>query len=371
MKLKKKAKQSFTLVELSIVLLILSLLVGSLLVGRKIVDRAKLQRIMFEFDYYKKNFTLFQDTFEVLPSNVDTTVCKRYGEFSQAQTEADLKSGKTPTAGKYCVTTGENARVVEGYVSASVMSNGENWLTFLTAMRFMKSGKVLDTVRYGIAEKMDDAASINVSGIVEATVAGESPVKAVVSSSGTSGDSGSGDTGGDSGHAAEAGKDCPKCVSNAAVKATQGSASFDTEGAFSFVGIPENVEEMYLIRGSNMDELKNEVFRSRVGGKNVLVAYRNVPGGTDDTSRGITNTSTGLLSSSMANMMDVKMDDGQPGTGNILALKNGYALSAAGQAQATKVCYNNTSNLISQAFYLDDSDTKYGCNIVYLMQNND
>ena len=34
-------KKSFTLIELSIVLLILSLLVGSLLVGRQIVDRAR------------------------------------------------------------------------------------------------------------------------------------------------------------------------------------------------------------------------------------------------------------------------------------------------------------------------------------------
>ena len=91
MKMKKKAKQSFTLVELSIVLLILSLLVGSLLVGRKIVDRAKLQRIMFEYDYYKKNIVLFQDTFEVLPGNVDVTTCKRYAEFSQVLTDEKRK----------------------------------------------------------------------------------------------------------------------------------------------------------------------------------------------------------------------------------------------------------------------------------------
>lgn len=358
--MKKSAKQSFTLVELSIVLLILSLLVGSLLVGRKIVDRAKLQRIMFEFDYYKKNFTLFQDTFEVLPSNVDTTVCKRYGEFSQAQTEADMRAGTVPTAGTYCVTTGDNARVVEGYVSASVMSNSENWLTFLTGMRFMKSGKVVDTVKYGIAEKMSDTATINVSNVTEETVAAQSPVKTAL----TVGEDGAG-------HETATGTECTDCVSNAAVKATQGTASFDTEGAFSFVGVPENVTEMYYIRGSNMSEMKNETFRTRIGGKNVLVAYRNVPGGNADATRGITNTTTGILSSSMANMMDVKMDDGQPGTGNVLALKNGYAFSTSGSAHASKICYNNTVENVSSAFYLDDSDTKYGCNIVYLMQNNE
>jgi hypothetical protein len=359
MKMKKNVKQSFTLVELSIVLLILSLLVGSLLVGRKIVDRAKLQRIMFEFDYYKKNFTLFQDTFEVLPSNVDTTTCKRYGEFSQAQTEADMKAGTIPTAGTYCVTTGDNARVVEGYVSASVMSNSENWLTFLTGMRFMKSGKVVDTVKYGIAEKMSDTATINVADVVEATVAAQSPVKTAL----TVGEDGAG-------HETEAGQECKSCVSNAAIKSTQGVASFDTEGAFSFVGVPENVTEMYYIRGSNMSEMKNETYRTRIGGKNVLAIYRNVPSSSDET-RGISNTTTGILSSSMANMLDVKMDDGQPGTGSVLALKNGYAFSTAGSAHASKVCYNNTVENVSGAFYLDDSDTKYGCNMLYLMQSNE
>ena len=359
MKWKKKTKQSFTLVELSIVLLILSLLVGSLLVGRKIVDRAKLQRIMFEFDYYKKNFTLFQDTFEVLPGNVDVTTCKRYAEFSQVVTEAELRSGTEPTPGKYCIslstgTGAEDTRVIEGYVSASVIASSDNWLPFVTGMRFMKSGKVLDTVKYGIAESL--SAMVSGASETESGLLGKgSPVKTVFVPEGSSA-------------TLEAGEACKDCISNAMVKATQGQASFDSEGAFSFVGVPENVTEMYYIRGSYMKEMTNELFRSRISGKNILVSYRNTAASADD--QGISNTATGVLSSTMANMMDVKMDDGQPGTGNMLALKGAYAYSGEGDKHKTKVCYNSDFGDVGSAFYLDNTDVKYGCNIVYLMSNN-
>ncbi len=360
MKVQKRMKQSFTLVELSIVLLILSLLVGSLLVGRKIVDRAKLQRIMFEFDYYKKNFILFQDTFEVLPGNVDVTVCKRYAEFSQVTTEAEKKSNTLPTAGKYCVATASdaNTRVVEGYVSASVIASTDNWLPFVTGMRFMKSGKVLDTVKFGIADTITDADVAGASKGEGDIFSLKSPVKTVYTSSG----SGSSTTG-----ALEAGEQCEDCISNATVKATQGQASFDAEGAFSFVGVPENVTEMYYIRGSYMSEMQNELYRTKVSGKNVLVLYRNTAKTSD--AQGISSTATAILSSTITNMMDVKMDDGQPGTGNMLALKGAYAYSSEGSSHANEVCYNNTFENSGSSFYLDNSDVKYGCNVVYLMSN--
>ena len=69
------------MIELSIVLLILSLLVGSLLVGRQIVDRAKIQRIIFEFDYYEKAFHQFYDTYRVVHENIGQAEAKKYAEF--------------------------------------------------------------------------------------------------------------------------------------------------------------------------------------------------------------------------------------------------------------------------------------------------
>ena len=69
------AKKSFTLVELSIVLLILSLLVGSLLTGRQLVERAEINKIISEIDYYQKNIVQFQDTFSFLPGSMDKDGC--------------------------------------------------------------------------------------------------------------------------------------------------------------------------------------------------------------------------------------------------------------------------------------------------------
>ncbi|MBR1428860.1 MAG: hypothetical protein IJ590_01250 [Rickettsiales bacterium] len=60
---------------------ILSLLVGSLLVGRQIVDRAKIQRIIFEFDYYEKAFHQFYDTYRVVPGNIDLKTCQKYADM--------------------------------------------------------------------------------------------------------------------------------------------------------------------------------------------------------------------------------------------------------------------------------------------------
>ena len=74
-----RAKKSFTLVELSVVLLVLSLLVG-----RQIVDRAKVQRVMSEIDHYNKNFTLFRDTYGTIPGTIDPENCASYDVFSSS-----------------------------------------------------------------------------------------------------------------------------------------------------------------------------------------------------------------------------------------------------------------------------------------------
>ena len=87
-------KKSFTLVELSTVLLVLSVLTGTLLVGRKIVDRANIQRVIFEIDKYKTEFYQFQDTYGVLPGNVDEETCMKNTEFYSAQTQQDKFDGK-------------------------------------------------------------------------------------------------------------------------------------------------------------------------------------------------------------------------------------------------------------------------------------
>ena len=57
-------------------------MVGSLLVGRQIVDRAKIQRIIFEFDYYEKAFHQFYDTYRYVPGALPYKECIKHAEFS-------------------------------------------------------------------------------------------------------------------------------------------------------------------------------------------------------------------------------------------------------------------------------------------------
>ena len=59
----------------------MSLLVGSLLVGRQIVDRAKIQRIIFEFDYYEKAFHQFYDTYRTTPGGLTQKECMKHSVF--------------------------------------------------------------------------------------------------------------------------------------------------------------------------------------------------------------------------------------------------------------------------------------------------
>ena len=51
------------------------------MVGRQIVDRAKIQRIIFEFDYYEKAFHQFYDHYRFVPGNLSEKNCRKYPEF--------------------------------------------------------------------------------------------------------------------------------------------------------------------------------------------------------------------------------------------------------------------------------------------------
>ena len=91
--MKKNNKASFTLVELSVVLLVLSVLIGGLLVGRSIVDRARVQRIVQEVDFYKKAITMFTDQYGQLPGNLEPSICEQHDELSSTGVCSLMKAG--------------------------------------------------------------------------------------------------------------------------------------------------------------------------------------------------------------------------------------------------------------------------------------
>ena len=147
----KKMKKSFTLVELSIVLLVLSILVGVLLTGRKIVDRANLQRVIFELDYYKKALSLYKDTYNVYPGNMDEETCMKYSEF----TLHNLSDVSSDDVGQYCRNDRSSyakGKVENGFVSSSVIATNDSWVSFLNGMRFLKTSGIINEVETTISD---------------------------------------------------------------------------------------------------------------------------------------------------------------------------------------------------------------------------
>ena len=330
----KKLRKSFTLVELSIVLLILSMLLGTLLVGRKIVDRAKMQRIIFEIDYYKKSLSLFRDTFDVLPGNMDKETCMKYSEFSSI----NVTDGED--VGAFCdtdrATSGGKSRMTDGYVNSSVIGTSDKWSIFLETMRQMKTSKIINEV----GSSVEDAETV---ATVAATTLNSGPNKI----------------------------DCKECISYENVKRTQGLTSFDSSGAVSIAGVRVDsstyARRLNFIRGSNnydgkSGELDDANYARTMNGNNVIFFYRNTPADADEL-YGNGSRATGIVSADILNKIDIKIDDGRPGSGNVLALKNGYVKSEGLSTDDQKrICYNDMQNNVSNAYYTSETEDEYGCN---------
>ena len=62
--------------------------------------------------------------------------------------------------------------------------------------------------------------------------------------------------------------------------------------------------------------------------------------------------------------LDAKIDDGRPGTGKFLAMKY-YGL----YDNQMDVCYDKNANEISTSIYHGSNNLKYGCNLVYVMED--
>ncbi len=339
-------KKSFSLLELSIVLIVLSLLTFTVLSGAKIIARAKAQKVLVEIDKYKKAIMIFRDSYDVYPGNVDEETCRKWAEFSQLNLDKEGVS-----LGDYCTNNraqaGGRGKVNDGFAGSSLMATTERWISFLNAMRFMRTSKIIDadTVSTTIA---DDEM---VNGSYPASKANQGPWDEV----------------------------CKDCISYENVKRTQAKTSFDSNGAATLAGIlidPKKTESLNLnfIRGSNNSEgavNEHEFYdtevQKNVNSQNVLILYKNTPAGADDT-YGTGPLATGILTADIVNQIDVKIDDGRPGTGILIGLKNGYVKSVDNEDGKKRICYNTLQNDVSNGYYVSSTETKNGCNILYIIR---
>ena len=76
----------------------------------------------------------------------------------------------------------------------------------------------------------------------------------------------------------------------------------------------------------------------------------------------------GLSGSEPVDIIDVKIDDGRPGTGILIGLKNGYVKSVDNEDGKKRICYNTLQNDVSNGYYVSSTETKNGCNILYIIR---
>ena len=331
-------KKSFTLIELSIVLLILSLLVGSLLVGRQIVDRAKIQKILFELDYHEKNFHMFYDTYRTVVGHLTKSTCKAYGKFNALGCNFC----------NYIPDTVKTSKLLETDVNFPVY-------TLYTSEYLIEFGNIKKTEYTGCGgtSGTDEKNNAMTCTCRDCCVGGTLR----------------------NGKWTNLIKD-----TNPWLRYGNLVASFDqqTDVRFSGFNFTKQMSTMgqYVTNMFNQSnkftnktlphEFDNAKFRSYLDMHNTVYF---------DKSRDIAATAGGeknlsSFSAKMASELDAKVDDGRPGSGNILALKGGAAHNAnTTEAQHKKVCYDQMADQVDKAIYETSTDIKYGCNIIKVMED--
>ena len=341
------AKKSFTLVELSIVLLILSLLVGSLLTGRQLVERAELQRIISDIDYYQKNVVQFQDTFGFLPGNMDVAGCSKntilYKTFYETakQSRDSTKRALATTYGNVDTYCASKSHTVEGYTGANYFASTYSYTSiYQAAAQLAQSGLITsDTI-----VQSDIPTSLQGKGPMTLSPTHSADIDATYL------------------QPLAFNEDGLVMFASVDVKAGEGSGCTIKDGvAQAGCGKSRNLE---FVRGSaaygQQTELHNITFADTIDKKRSLILFYN---DTSTTYSAVSANSSGLLSPSQTNKLDQKMDDGHPGTGKVLALKSG--LGRTSDATVSKsVCYDQLAKDVSKAYYLSSDDAIYGCNII-------
>ena len=303
-------------------MLILSLLVGSLLVGRQIVDRAKIQRIIFEFDYYEKAFHQFYDTYRYVPGALPYKECIKHAEFS----------------GCAC-TNKTNCHVTQG--ACDLQEDVATWCLHHVNSRTISAKIVNNTQR----SKHNSMIQAKKAGLISQEAypfnggnwLGDGQQKASLMTTVSSTD----------GHAAV--------------------SSWNPTGRLNFRGwLPrEDVEVPY------------QFYKDKLVNHNYLITYVTAKNSSDRVARQDKRAS--FVSAKMASELDAKIDDGRPGTGRVLGIKAGLSVPPMADKphqgttdEQKQVCFDQLDTSvedINKAIYHSSTDLKYGCNIIKVMED--
>ena len=324
-------KKSFTLVELSIVLLTLSLLVGALLVGRSVIDRVKIQRIIFEMDYYEKAFRQFYDSYDVVPGNLGYETCIKHVEFHGCTaTWPEYKCNKSHE--DFCKMVQDKPTGFEG---DNRMLRNDNEINVYSPMCQLASAKLIDK----------DVLCLNWY---------------------------------------TSGYQFEKTYSNGLYHYKQHNifpkSSFDSNVIITYHGFNSFDDgssykdnfNFYNMNSFDDYETSNKSFKYAVNRRNSLIftSANSVCECTSSNQNCSCNKSIGALTSTEAERLDIKLDDGLPGSGSLLAYKSDFAHRVdANRDDVIKTCYDRNFKDVGEAHYLGGHNRRYGCNIIKVMKD--
>ena len=304
--------------------MILSLLVGSLLVGRQIVDRAKIQRIIFEFDYYEKAFHQFYDTYRVVPGNLDYKTCIKHAEFqgevcnpTKSVCSGLEKGNDTFTNQQFCAAFVPRL----GISSKKILST--NGRSMWSGMFMLKKAGLISQEAYPFFSHsiIGDAARKLMFDILYN----------------------------------------PSNMSYLPVGHNAISTS-SKNVIINFIGVMNTYQLQYE---------KDRYYFNAVNGHNAL-AYQNAGITNSDASgtlrRDYIDHHFGAFTAKMASELDAKIDDGRPGSGRLLARKSTFENIATPQ-QISNICYEGNVDNLSSSIYQSSTDFRYGCNLLYIMED--
>ena len=169
-------------------------------------------------------------------------------------------------------------------------------------------------------------------------------------------------------------------------------SSFDTDSYLGFFGFADapgysynDIIHGYHQRVNNVfgvntgiqkkHELNNLKYAMTVKNHNAIILFNRTTDGKPvngfgSKASGCLRNSNGAISARLTSELDAKIDDGRPGSGKMLALKTGHSRSRdATQSEINKTCFDRDFEEVDKAIYTSDTNLKYGCNIIKVMED--
>ena len=333
-----------------------------MLVGRQIVDRAKIQRIIFEFDYYEKALHQFYDTYRTTPGGFSRKECLKHSIF-QGEVRAVTRTTANGQAkldyvvrnfnhDDYCKTV---ACAVPRNTAKGINDNILGQGVYRSAQIMVKSGLIdKSSMEYDNLNVTPNETACDTNLRKDKTVTANTVHLY---------------------HFHKVSFD-PNANIHIVGFSKYGTKPYNDEDW----GFPQRITQYYGINRikQSRHELLNHNYATAVNNHNTLVVRaltpdeRLKPGSSSHASpeAGNNKGATGFISAKLASELDAKIDDGRPGKGKLLALKSGHARrSGATDNEIKQACYDQDFSDVDKAIYNSSTDLKYGCNIIKVMED--